>query len=301
MDRLGAALGLAPGRLWVKRDDLTGLAGGGNKARKLEHLCGAALADGCDTLVTGGGPQSNHARTTAGAADLLGLECTIVLAGSERARPTGNVVLDQLLGPTIVWAGPLEYYELEAAIAAEVDRLRDEGRRPYLVPVGGASTIGALGYVDCARELREQVPDLALAVVGDGSGGSHAGLAAGLGSLDLVVGVDSGTRPDLDDAVPAMAADTAAAAGLSPPGGQVQVDHERIGDGYGAPTEACFEALRLTARTEGLLLDPVYSGKAMAGLIAAAREGRLPTQGALCFLATGGLPAIFEPKYADWV
>src|SRR4051812_39243866 len=152
MDRLGQVLGMSPGSLWVKRDDCTGLAGGGNKARKLEHLCADALARGCDTLVTGGGRQSNHVRMTAAAAGRLGLGCTVVLASAPPSRPTGNVVLDLVLRPDIVWAGELDYYGTEAAIAEAVARLEREGRRPYLMPVGGASTVGALGYVDAAAE-----------------------------------------------------------------------------------------------------------------------------------------------------
>jgi D-cysteine desulfhydrase family pyridoxal phosphate-dependent enzyme len=301
MDRLGASLGLDAGRLWVKRDDLTGLAGGGNKARKLQHLCADALRQGCDILVTGGAPQSNHARITAGAANLVGLGCSIVLAGEQREVPTGNVVLHHLLGAHMVWAGPLGYYELEAAIEDEADRLRAEGHRPYPVPIGGASTTGALGYVDCALELRDQLPELALVVVADGSGGSHAGLAAGLGRHDLVLGVDAGTRPDLHESVPATAAAAAALSGSGAPTGSVRVDHDQIGAGYGAPSEGCLEALELAARTEGLLLDPVYTGKAVAGLISAARNGSLPSEGTICFLHTGGLPALFESRYATWI
>lgn len=300
MDRLGAALSLAPGRLWVKRDDLTGLAGGGNKVRKLEHLCADALAQGCDTLVTGGGEQSNHARLTAAAATRLGLACTIVLASEPVPVPTGNVVLDHLLGPEIVWAGDVGYYALEQRMRDEAERLRSSGRNPYLIPVGGASTVGELGYVAAALELKRQLPELSLVVTADGSGGTHAGLAGGLGSLDLVLGVDAGTRPDLDDVVPAKAAAAAEAAGLPAPGGAVQVDHDRFGDGYGAPTSACREALDLAARLEGLLLDPVYTGKALAGLVAAVREGRTPSDGTIVFLHTGGLPALFEPRYAMW-
>lgn len=300
MDRLGEALGVAPGRLWVKRDDLTGLAGGGNKVRKLEHLCADALAQGCDTLVTGGAEQSNHARLTAAAANRLGLDCTIVLAGDAVPVPTGNVIIDHLLGPEIVWAGPIGYYALEQRMRDETDRLRQQGRRPYLIPVGGASTIGELGYVVAARELREQLPDVSLVVTADGSGGTHAGLAAGLGSLDLVLGVDAGTRPDLEDVVPPKAAEAAALAGVPAPTGTVAVDRDRFGDGYGAPTPACREALDLAARHEGLVLDPVYTGKALAGLIAAVREDRVPADGVLVFLHTGGLPALFEPRYAMW-
>lgn len=300
MDRLGTALGLQPGRLWVKRDDLTGLAGGGNKVRKLEHLCADALAQGCDVLVTGGGEQSNHARLTAAAANVLGLGCTIVLAGDPMAVPTGNVVLDHVLGPEIVWAGPIAYYALEQRMRDEADRLHADGRRPYLIPVGGASTIGELGYVVAALEILHQLPEVRFVVTADGSGGTHAGLAAGLGSLDAVLGVDAGTRPDLDDVVPTKAAEAAALAGLPAPTGVVHVDHDRFGDAYGAPTESCREALDLAARLEGLILDPVYTGKAMAGLIAAVREHRVPAEGALVFMHTGGMPALFEPRYAMW-
>jgi D-cysteine desulfhydrase family pyridoxal phosphate-dependent enzyme len=301
MDRLGAALGLAAGRLWVKRDDLTGLGGGGNKVRKLEYLCADALAQGCDVLVTGGGRQSNHVRMTAAAANRLGLDCTIVLGSAPVEVATGNVVLDQLLGPEIVWAGPLGYYALEAAIDAAADRLRAAGRRPYAMPLGGASTIGQLGYVRAALELRDQLPDTTLIATADGTGGTHAGLAAGWGDHEAILGVDVGTRPDLDDVVPREAAAAAALAGRAPPSGTCAVDHDRIGDGYGAPTTACREALDLAARLEGMVLDPVYSGKGLAGLIAAVREDRAPLDGTIVFVHTGGLPALLTPRYTDWV
>src|SRR5688500_1985385 len=226
MDRLAAAIGLGAGRLWVKRDDLTGLGGGGNKVRKLEHLCADALAQGCDTLVTGGGRQSNHVRMTAAAANHLGLACTIVLGSDAPEQATGNVVLDQLLAPDIVWAGPLEYYDLEAAIEAEADRLREAGRRPYAMPLGGASTIGQLGYVRAALELREQLPETSLIATANGTGGTHAGLVAGWGDHDAVLGVDVGTRPDLDDVVPREAAAAAALADRAAPVGTCRIDHD---------------------------------------------------------------------------
>ena len=301
MDRLGAALGLASGRLWVKRDDVNGVGGGGNKVRKLEFLIGDALAHGCDTLVTGGGRQSNHCRITAAAAARLGLACTIVLTSPRPSVPTGNVLLDELLRPHIVWAGERDYYGAETAIEEVCDRLRAEGRRPYRMPVGGASTVGALGYVACGLELRTQLPDVALVVTADGSGGTHAGLVAGLGDHDRVLGVDVGTRPDLDERVPEKAAEVAALAGLDAPTGDVQLDHDRFGPGYGAPTDDCREALHLAATLEGLLLDPVYTGKAMAGLLAAAREDRLPAGGSIVFVHTGGTPALFAHAYADWI
>jgi D-cysteine desulfhydrase len=301
MDRLGSALGLAPGRLWVKRDDVNGVGGGGNKVRKLEFLIGDARAQGCDTLVTGGGRQSNHCRITAAAAARLGMACTIVLTSPRPSVPTGNVLLDEVLRPDIVWAGERDYYGAEQAIEEECDRLRAAGRRPYRMPVGGASTIGALGYVACGLELATQLDDVALVVTADGSGGTHAGLVAGLGDHRRVLGVDVGTRPDLDARVPEKAAEVAALAGLAAPVGEVQVDHDRFGTGYGAPTDDCREALHLTATLEGLLLDPVYTGKAMAGLVAAARAGRLPATGTIVFVHTGGTPALFAHAYADWI
>ena len=301
MDRLGAALGLEPGRLWVKRDDLTGLAGGGNKVRKLEHLCADALAQGCDTLVTGGGRQSNHARLTAAAAATLGLRCRLVLGSDPPASATGNLVLDHLLGAELVWAGPLDYYALEAAIEVEAARVAQDGRRPYAIPLGGASTIGQLGYVVAARELRAQLPDTALVVVACGTGGTHAGLVAGWGSHDAVLGIDVGTRPDLDETVPRHAAEAAALASLPAPVGACQIVHRHHAPGYGEPSPAAREALDLAARLEGLILDPVYSGKAMAGLITAAREQRLPSTGVITFVHTGGMPALFSPRYAAWI
>ncbi len=317
-DRLGAALGLAPGVLWIKRDDCTGLAGGGNKARKLEYLCADALTQGCDTLVTGGGPQSNHVRMTAAAANKLGLRSTVVLAAASLPGPaTGNVLLDRLLGADIVWAGDLDYYNLEAAIGEACRRLGHAGHRPYRVPIGGASITGAMGYVEAAEELRVQLGENAkgtedaadaedaLFVVADGSGGTHAGLVAGLGRFDSVLGVDVGTRPDLDDTIPAAAAQLAAAAGRPVPEGTAIIDHDHVGAGYGAPTDACREALDLAARLEGLILDPVYSGKALGALIEKVRAGwvgeRASGAGPIVFIHTGGTPALFAEPYPHWI
>ena len=301
MRRLAAHLGMADDALWVKRDDCTGLAGGGNKARKLEYLCEDAQVHGCDTLVTGGGRQSNHVRMTAAAANKLGLQCTVVFGSDAPSVPSGNVVLDELLAPEMVWAGPLDYYGVEAAIDHTTRRLTDEGRLPYAIPIGGASVTGALGYVRAAQELTRQHAHVDLVVVADGSGGTHAGLVAGLGSHDRVLGVDVGTRPDLDQQVPEKAMETARLAGLPEPTGDVHIDHDRYGDGYGDPTDDCREALDLAARLEGLVLDPVYSGKAMAGLIAARRDGRIERDTNVVFLHTGGMPALFASTYAEWI
>jgi D-cysteine desulfhydrase family pyridoxal phosphate-dependent enzyme len=306
-DRLGAALGMEPGALWVKRDDVTGLGGGGNKARKLEYLCADALEKGADMLVTGGGPQSNHVRMTAAAANHLGLECAVVMAGPRPETSTGNVLLIEILGADLSWSGfreGMDYEEIEAAIDEAADRLEAAGRRPYRMPIGGATAVGALGYVRAAAELRQQAStlfgDVELVVVAAGSGGTHAGLAAGLGDLDLVLGVDVGARTDLDTAIPAKAAEVAALAGLPAPAGTVRVDHDRIGGGYGAPSEECRRAVLLAARAEGLLLDPVYTGKALAGLMAARAAGSVAPDTRTVFLHTGGLPALFAGAYATW-
>jgi len=303
---------MAPGRLWVKRDDLTGLAGGGNKARKLEYLCADALAQGCDTLVTGGGAQSNHVRMTAAAANHLGLACTIVLNGEQPDVPSGNVVLDQLLGPEIVWAarqGELDYFGIETAIDEVCQRLVADGHRPYAMPIGGASTVGALGYARAAVELVAQDPDFDLVVVADGSGGTHAGLVAGLGDHRAVYGVDVGARPDLDTTVAAKAAEVAALGGFPVPVGDpgpgghpvAVIDHDRFGGAYGAQTTETRQAMRLAARSEGLILDPVYTGKAMAGLIAGVASGTIASDARVVFIHTGGLPALFAAGFPEWL
>jgi D-cysteine desulfhydrase family pyridoxal phosphate-dependent enzyme len=301
LDRLADRLG-GP-RLWVKRDDCTGLALGGNKARKLEPLCAEALAAGCDVLVTGGGPQSNHVRMTAAAANRVDLDCHVALAATPPDRATGNLVVDDLLGAHLHFTGPADYYELEAAIAAVAAELAAAGRRPFPIPVGGASVTGVVAYADAADELLDQTRaagiDVDVVVVADGSGGTHAGLLAGFGDRVAVLGVDVGTRPDLDEVVPQLAAAAAARTGRATPPAHAEVDHHRYGSGYGAITDAAVEAMRLAATVEGLVLDPVYTGKAMAGLVAAVREGRVADDATVVFWHTGGAPALFAARYAE--
>ena len=301
MERLAGALG-GP-RLLVKRDDCTGLALGGNKARKLQHLCAEALAAGCDTLVTGGGAQSNHVRMTAAAANRLGLDCHVALASpppDDGPGPGGNLLLDGILGATLHFVGSCEYYELESAIEELAARLVREGRKPFAMPVGGASVIGVSAYADAVDELHQQLAGehVDWVVVADGSGGTHAGLLAGFDARVRVLGVDVGTRPDLEAVVPRLAAEAAARTGRPAPAGEVLIDHERFGEGYGAVCDSALEAIRLAARSEGLVLDPVYTGKAMAGLVAAVREGRIGRDETALFWHTGGAPALFATRYA---
>ena len=301
MDRLAATLG-TDATLLVKRDDLTGLALGGNKARKLALLAEDALARGADCLVTGGGPQSNHARITAGAANRLGLECHLALAGDPPARRDANLLLDTLLGAQLHFGGARTYYEIETAIEALAAQRRADGHMPYAIPVGGASTVGVAAYALAVDELRDQLgDDPDWIVVADGSGGTHAGLLAGLGaeSPTQVLGVDVGTRPDLDTRVPEMAQAASEHLGRSEPRDVVLVDHDHIGGGYGVLSDACRDALRLTARTEGLVLDPVYSGKAMAALVDALASGRIGGDDTVVFWSTGGSPALFAHAYED--
>jgi D-cysteine desulfhydrase family pyridoxal phosphate-dependent enzyme len=303
MDRLGDALG-GP-RLLVKRDDCTGLALGGNKARKLQHLCAEALVAGCDVLVTGGGEQSNHVRMTAAAANRLALECHVALSTDPPAErgsgPGGNLLLDAMLGAHLHFVGPCDYYGLEGAIEALAAELSRAGHRPFAMPVGGASVTGVTAYADAADELRAQLDTTAVSwvVVADGSGGTHAGLLAGFGHDVRVLGVDVGTRPDLDDVVPRLAAEAAHRTDRPAPPTKVLIDHDRFGAGYGEPTDDALEAIHLAARLEGLVLDPVYTGKAMAGLVAAVREGRVTSEDTAVFWHTGGAPALFATRYAD--
>jgi D-cysteine desulfhydrase family pyridoxal phosphate-dependent enzyme len=298
-DRLGRAIGLAPGRLWVKRDDCTGLATGGNKARKLELLVADALANGCDVLVTAGGPQSNHARTTAAAAARAGLGCVLVFNTDPPPGTEGNQLLDDLLGAERRFVGPVAMDDLDDVASAITDELRRAGRRPYLIPVGGSSPLGASAYVAAADEITAALghDDLVI-VTATGSGGTHAGLAASLGH-DRVVGVDVGALADVASVVRGLTLEVAALVGLPRPAGEPRLVGDQVGAGYGAPTAACLGAIRLAARSEGLLLDPVYSGKAMAGLVGLARAGL--TAKAVVFLATGGVPALFIARYEAWL
>jgi L-cysteate sulfo-lyase len=298
-DRLGAALGLPAGRLWIKRDDSTGLATGGNKARKLQLLVADALATDCDVLVTAGGPQSNHARSTAAAAAKAGLGCVLAFNSEPPSRVEANQLLDILFGAERRFVGALAMDDLNAVVERIVSELGDAGRRPYLIPIGGSSALGASAYATAAHEI---VADLGhgdvLVVTATGTGGTQSGLAAQLGH-ERVLGIDVGAVADPVSAVRRLTVEAATLLRLPVPAGEPRMARDQVGDGYGAPTSACLRAIRLAARTEGLLLDPVYSGKGMAGLMAlppAALDAK-----AVVFLATGGVPALFASRYAEWL
>ena len=298
-DRLGAALDLPPGRLWVKRDDCTGLATGGNKVRKLRLFVADALATGCDVLVTAGGPQSNHARSTAAAATKVGLGCVLAFNSDPPSRTEANQLLDVIFGAERRFVGPMAMDELNAVVEGIADELRAQGRRPYVIPVGGSSALGASAYASAADEILADLGhDDLLVITASASGGTQAGLAARLGH-ERVLGIDAGALADPVAAVRRLTVEVAHLLGLPAPSGEPRMVRDQIGDGYGAATPACLDAIHLAARTHGLLLDPVYSGKALAGLMA------LPSADlqaeAIVFLATGGVPALFASRYEAWL
>lgn len=311
MDRLSEALG-GP-RIWVKRDDCTGLASGGNKTRKLEYLVADALRQGADTLVTQGAIQSNHARQTAAAAALVGMECHILLedrTGSDDVQYmfNGNVLLDQLLGATISKRpGGADMNAEMKALAAE---LRKKGRKPYVIPGGGSSRVGALGYVECAVELAEQAAQMDLKidalVHATGSSGTQAGLVAGLCALDsdihlLGIGVRA-PRERQEEMVHDLACQTMdyLGMGITVERDSVRANCDYVGGGYGVPTPGMCAALQKLARLEGLLFDPVYSGKGLDGLIDQVGKGYFDGMDNVVFLHTGGSAALFAyPEIFD--
>jgi L-cysteate sulfo-lyase len=302
LPRLSEELGVD---LWIKRDDCTGLAGGGNKTRKLEFLLGAAFEQEADTLVTQGAVQSNHVRQTAAAAAAHGLACEIILEERTGSKATdyvgnGNVLLDRLFGASLrtVPGGTDMVAELEKT-AAEV---RARGGKPYVIPGGGSNPVGALGYVDCAREIVVQADEMDLEVhrivTATGSAGTHAGLVAGLAVMGAdipVLGIGVRAPKEKQEAnVFKLAEETAAL--LGQPGRvtreQVVADCDYVGEGYGLIDQGVIDALTLAARLDGIVLDPVYSGKAMKGLIALARAGRFRGE-TVVFLHTGGAQGLF--------
>jgi L-cysteate sulfo-lyase len=300
--RLSAAVGLHEDRLWIKRDDLTGLGGGGNKVRKLERTLAAALRDGADCLVTTGAAQSNHARLTAAAGARLGLPVTLVLAGDPGgpgSAPAGNLLLDEIFGADIRWAGDADDIRLAAVADEAAAELASSGARPAVIPFGGSNRDGALAYADAARELRDQLQDAlrdqvrdhrqATSVVAVGSGGTMAGLVAELGP-ERVLGVHAGAVAAPAEVVAALAS-TITAERQNPHTLRLRTD--QVGAGYGHLTEPTAAAIRLAARTEGIVLDPTYTGRAMAGLIAAVRDGDLDGDAPVVFWHTGGLPGLF--------
>ena len=296
--------------IYVKRDDCTGLATGGNKTRKLEFSMGEALAQGADTIITVGAVQSNHVRQTAAAACKLGLACEVMLE-HRVAKPSatysnsGNIFLDKIYGANLrEYPGGTDF---DAAMLEVAEEVRANGGKPYYIPGGASNPVGALGYVNCGIEMLQQFDEQRLQidhiVTATGSAGPHAGLAVGLrgsGSDVPILGIGVNAPQDVqEERVFKLAVETAEL--VSAPGSvkrqDIVADCNYIGAGYGVPTDAMNEAVLMLARYEGLLFDPVYSGKALAGLIDYIRDGRFSKGQSIVFLHTGGSAGLFA--YAD--
>jgi 1-aminocyclopropane-1-carboxylate deaminase/D-cysteine desulfhydrase-like pyridoxal-dependent ACC family enzyme len=298
LSRLRAALGGGP-RLLIKRDDANGFAFGGNKVRKIRLVAADAQRAGADTLITSGGIQSNHARVTAAAAACLGMRCIIVANGTPPPRATGNALLAQLLGAEIRYVDTRELRA--AAVDAAAVEVRDTGRRPYVIPIGASTPLGAAAYALAVRELLSQIDPPRAIVHSTSSGGTQAGIVAGFALTRVsteVIGISADepsaslerTIGQIIDGLPDLAGrpESGELRGI-----RVTVDDRFVGGGYGIPTDASHEALELTARTEGIFLDPTYTAKAMAGMIAAVREGRFRSADTVLFWHTGGQVALF--------
>jgi D-cysteine desulfhydrase len=289
--------------IYIKRDDLTGLAFGGNKTRKLEYLLGDAKSQNCDTIITAGAQQSNHCRQTAAASAFLGMECHLVLGGEQPSEFKGNLLLDKLFGAQLHYCGNLRKGEKMPEI---VEQLKAIGKTPYVVPYGGSNSIGTLGFVTAVEELKLQMTAMDLhfshMVFASSSGGTHAGLMVGkaLYNLDteiLGIGIDKDEIEGmpLETFVLKLAKATALKLGLDMNfhKNDIYLNNNYLGEGYGIVGEAEKEAINLLARFEGILLDPVYTAKAMAGLIDLIRKQQFDRTDKVLFWHTGGTPALF--------
>jgi D-cysteine desulfhydrase family pyridoxal phosphate-dependent enzyme len=305
LPRLSAALG-GPSLL-AKRDDQTGLALGGNKTRKLEFLLAEAQAHGAKTVITAGAVQSNHCRQTAAAAARFGMGCILILTGDRPDSPSGNLLLDELLGAEIVTT---HSSAREQVLQETFDAAWKDGRRPYLVPYGGSNPTGAVGYVFAMKELVEQCQASSLSgcppdwiVFPSSSGGTQAGMLVGariFGFMGQILGVSVDERSEvLQKKVASLANATAEHLGeaMTFDPGEVLVNSDYLGGGYGVMGEPEREAMALFARSEGLIVDPVYTGRAAAGMIDLIRKGFFPIGESVLFWHTGGSPALFAERY----
>jgi D-cysteine desulfhydrase family pyridoxal phosphate-dependent enzyme len=298
MPRLLEALRGGP-RLFIKRDDAIPFGFGGNKVRKLALVAARAVADGADTLITAGGVQSNHARATAATAAKLGMRAVLVANGGAPDRLTANALLDDLLGAQVVYVPSREARTPMMRLLAE--RLESEGRKPFVIPIGASTPLGALGFALAMAELVEQMPPPDVIVHSTSSGGTQAGLVAGCRLLGLptrVLGISADDSSSslhaqvggiVDGVADLLEIDRATLAS----GTAIEVDDRFVGEGYGIPTGHSSEAIRLAARFEAVFLDPTYTAKAMAGLIACVRERRFQESQTVLFWHTGGQIGLF--------
>lgn len=288
-------------RLWVKRDDQTGLATGGNKTRKLEFVLAEAQSYGAQTLVTTGAAQSNHCRQTAALAARFDLRCILVLSGDAGQPADGNLLLDRLFGAQIVWTTRAER---DAKLKETFDASWAAGQRPYLIPLGASTATGALGYAFAFDELMKQEIDPDWIIIASASAGTQAGLVlgarrAGWHGKILGISIHHGAA-ELQAHVASLASEASERFGekiyVAP--AEILVNDNYLGEGYGMLGAAEIEAIRLFAEYEGLLLDPVYTGRAAAGLIDLIRRGFFKEEETILFWHTGGIPALFAQPYA---
>jgi D-cysteine desulfhydrase family pyridoxal phosphate-dependent enzyme len=282
--------------LWIKRDDQTGLAFGGNKTRKLEYLVADALDKGARTLITRGARQSNHCRQTAAAAAKFGLGCILILSGEPAPEASGNLLLDRLMGAEIVWT---EGDDPDRILELTYERVQDEGRFPSLIPYGGSNAVGASAYAFAMRELKEQGQAFDRIVFASSSGGTQAGMITGAAMEGLearITGISVDLEADgLRARISPLLGQIAELIGmdLDPQAATIDVNDRYLGGGYGVLGEPEREAIELFARQEGVLLDPVYTGRAAAGLIDLIRQGKISSDERVLFWHTGGTPALF--------
>lgn len=301
LQRLSDQLGI---NLHIKRDDVTGIGGGGNKLRKLEHIVGNALKDGIDTLITTGGPQSNHARLTAAVAARAGMQAQLVLKGRKPARWTGNLLLARLFGAHVTFANRQSWREIDGDMEMLCERLAAEGREPRIIPLGGATADGTAGYMRAFSEYMEQckqqslVPDVLVLAAGTGS--TCAGLLLGAHVLgadcELLAMSVSRPRAVMTADISRCVADVGDLFGFDLGGAndRLRVEDAYVGPGYASPSREGQRALRLVARTEGILLDSTYTAKAFAGLLDLARKGAIKRGSTVVFWHTGGAPELYS-------
>lgn len=304
LERLSAHLGNV--NIFVKRDDLTNLAAGGNKVRKLEFLIGDAIAKGADTVITQGAVQSNHVRQTVAAASKFGLKCRAILERriqntAERYEKTSNILLDNLFGIDSLRFVPVNT-NMDKELEIEAEQVRNSGGKPYIIPGGGSNALGSLGYVNAAVEILNQANESNIffdhVVVTSGSSGTHAGLVAGFSALNSgidVVGISISRKKDAQEKKIKDEADKIAEFISIPKvtDEKIKVNSDYVGAGYGILTEGALEAISLCAKYEGILLDPVYTGKAFAGLIGLIRSGYFKQGANVLFMHTGGAMGLF--------
>ena len=305
LSRFSAAIGAD---VWIKRDDVGELGLAGNKVRKLEFVLADAGRRGADVVVIVGAAQSNAARAAAAACVRLGLRCVLVLSGDPPPGAAGNLLLDRLFGAEIRFAGTTDWAELEQAAEQVREDLRAQGASPYALPAGASSPLGAVGFAAAWHELVEQLEargvSASTVVHASSSGGTHAGLVLGRALTDggpgvRAIGVAADIYPDTTAQIVALASEAAGLlnADVEVAAGHVSLDMAFLGDGYAVPTPEAVSAIRLLAQTEAIVCDPVYSGKALAAVVAGARDGALP--GTTVFWHTGGYHAVFAPPHGD--